>query len=144
MAGGKDAVITITEASPSPGLPAVAGEYSDAIPIAPTTQSRLKTWLQLWSFHVHDWTPFLLVVTYFVVSVCLYILLPPSVFAVFWYFYLITNTYIAGSAVVEAVMSITPCRDARRAVGALEENDWTFPSSVERLPILDIVIVACG
>ena len=44
--------------------------------------------------------------------------------------------------VIEAVMSMTPCRDARKALTKVQENNWVFPTPEYQLPILDLVTVA--
>lgn len=91
---------------------------------------------------VQDWSPFLLVVSYFVFSICMYMICTPGLIACFWFIYLTTNFYIAASTVVEAVMSITPCRDARKAVRKVAENNWVFPTPDDDLLVLDLLIVA--
>lgn len=60
----------------------------------------------------------------------------------FWFIYLTTNFYIAGSTVMEAFMSLTPCRDARKAVSKVTKNDWVFPTPDEELLVLDLLIVS--
>jgi cellulose synthase/poly-beta-1,6-N-acetylglucosamine synthase-like glycosyltransferase len=62
--------------------------------------------------------------------------------AVFWFVYMTTNFYIAGSTVLEAFMSILPCRDARRSVSKLAANDFQFPTPDDQLPFIDLLIVA--
>jgi len=94
------------------------------------------------SAFISDWTPFTLVVSYFWFSVALYTLCPPELIAIFWYIFMITNFYIAGSTVFEAFMSITPCREARKAVTKAQDKNWEFPTPDEDLLILDLIIVA--
>lgn len=53
-----------------------------------------------------------------------------------------TNFYIAGMTVIEAFMSIMPCREARKVVTQAEEKGWLFPTPNNQLPILDLLIVA--
>ena len=60
----------------------------------------------------------------------------------FWFFYLITNFYIAGSAALEALMSVRPCRDARVALQSVQRNNWIFPTSNQNLVFLDLLIVS--
>lgn len=91
---------------------------------------------------IHEWTPFLLVSSYFATSICLYMIFTERLFAIFWFIYLLTNFYIAGATVIEAFMSLRPCRDAREAVRKAEERNWVFPTPDGQLLILDIVIVA--
>jgi cellulose synthase/poly-beta-1,6-N-acetylglucosamine synthase-like glycosyltransferase len=53
-----------------------------------------------------------------------------------------TNFYIAGTTVLEAFMSILPCREARQAVSRLAANNFEFPTPDDELPIIDFLIVA--
>jgi cellulose synthase/poly-beta-1,6-N-acetylglucosamine synthase-like glycosyltransferase len=91
---------------------------------------------------VAEWTPFLLVVSYFIFSVCIYMVANHAATAVLWFVYLMTNSYIAGSTVVEAFMSLTPSRDSRKAVEKAKSTNWRFPTPDEKLPKIDLVIVA--
>ena len=90
---------------------------------------------------IHEWTPFLLVASYFVFSTCMYTFCTEQLISIFWFLYLTTNFYIAGSTVLEAVMSLTPTRDARKAVRKVQDNDWVFPTPDDALLFLDLVIV---
>lgn len=94
------------------------------------------------SAFISDWTPFGLVASYFVFSTCLYMYCSENLIAVFWFIYMCTNFYIAGATVLEAFMSITPCREARKVVTQAEEKGWLFPTSNDKLPVLDLLIVA--
>lgn len=91
---------------------------------------------------IQEWTPFLLVVSYFVFSTCLYMVCTDALITIFWFIYLATNFYIAGSTVLEAFMSITPCKEARKDVEKLQQNKFVFPTPDDKLPILDLLIVA--
>ena len=91
---------------------------------------------------LHEWTPFLLVTMYIVGSFCMYCLCGDSLVAIFWFIYLTSNFYIAGSTVVEAFISLTPIREARRAVMKAERKKWVFPTRDEKLPVIDLIIVA--
>ena len=104
--------------------------------------SRYKAVVARIESFIQEWTPFLLVASYFVFSTCFYMICSGEIISIFWFIYLMTNFYIAGSTVIEAVMSITPCRDGRRALRKVEENQWTFPTPERFLPILDLVTVA--
>ena len=101
----------------------------------------------LWRFaletesFIHDWTPLLLVMSYFTFSICLYMFCTEALVDMFWFFYLITNFYIAGSAALEALMSMGPCRDARLAVRKVQQNGWVFPTPNNDLLFLDLLIV---
>ncbi|KAH6664460.1 N-acetylglucosaminyltransferas-like protein [Halenospora varia] len=98
--------------------------------------------LHRFSSFVTEWTPFLLVASYYWFSVSLYILFPEKLMAAFWYIYMISNFYIASSTVLEAFMSIEPCREARKVVTKAQDNDWKFPTPDDELLILDLLIVA--
>jgi hypothetical protein len=92
--------------------------------------------------YVDEWTPCLLVTSYFVFSVSMYTFCTESLITMFWFIYLTTNFYIAGSTVMEAFMSLTPCRDARKAVSQVTQNGWVFPTPDEDLLVVDLLIVS--
>ena len=56
---------------------------------------------------VNEWTPLILITSYFIFSTCLYLICSPELITIFWFIYLVSNFYIAGSTVIEAVMSST-------------------------------------
>ena len=60
----------------------------------------------------------------------------------FWFIYLTTNFYIAGSTVLEAFMCLTPVKDSEKAVRKIQDKDWVFPTPDDELLILDLLIVA--
>ena len=120
-----------TEPAPSTAPPSVDERPSAFI------QARLKI-----EGSIKEWTPFCLVASYFIFSTCLYMLCNGGLISIFWFIYLISNFYIAGSTVIEAVMSITPCRDARKALTKVQQNNWVFPTPEHLLPVLDLVTVA--
>ena len=74
------------------------------------------------SSFISEWTPFGLVASYYVFSVCLYMYCSNSLIAIFWFIYMCTNFYIAGTTVLEAFFSITPCREAREIVTQAQEK----------------------
>ena len=90
---------------------------------------------------VHEWTPFLLVLSYFVFSICLYMFCTEKLISIFWFIYLTTNFYIAGSTVLEALMSLEPTRDAWKAAEKVQEKGWVFPTPDDDLLLLDLLIV---
>jgi cellulose synthase/poly-beta-1,6-N-acetylglucosamine synthase-like glycosyltransferase len=104
--------------------------------------SRFYNAARLLENFIQEWTPCLLVLSYFSFSTCIYMICTPELIMVFWFIYLITNFYIAGATVVEALMSLTPMKEAREAAQKLEESNWVFPTPDEKLLILDLVIVA--
>ena len=91
---------------------------------------------------VQEWTPFLLVLSYFIFSTCLYMICSQKWIQAFWFVYLCTNTYIAGATVVEALQSLGPEKEGRKAVRNIAQKDWTFPTPDTDLLMLDLVIVA--
>lgn len=91
---------------------------------------------------IEEWTPFLLVASYFAFSISMYTFCTGTLITMFWFIYLTTNFYIAGSTVLEAFMSLTPCRDARRAVCRVTNNGWVFPTPDKELLVLDLLIVS--
>lgn len=91
---------------------------------------------------LQEWTPFLLVMSYFVFSISLYTFCTQKWIEMFWFLYLTANFYIAGSTVLEALMSVKPCRDARIAVRKVSENNWVFPTPDLELVFLDLLIVS--
>ena len=94
------------------------------------------------SAFLSEWTPFGLVASYFVFSTCLYMYCNEGLVAIFWFIYMCTNFYIAGATVLEAFMSITPCREARKIVSQAEEKGWIFPTRHDQLLVVDLIIVA--
>jgi cellulose synthase/poly-beta-1,6-N-acetylglucosamine synthase-like glycosyltransferase len=104
--------------------------------------TNLQYYLASVSAFISDWTPFLLVASYFWFSIALYSLFPSWTMAIFWYIYMISNFYIASSTVLEAFMSLRPCREARKTISQAERNDWKFPSPDEDLLLMDLLIVA--
>ena len=91
---------------------------------------------------IQEWTPFLLVLSYFVFSICLYTICTQKWIQAFWFTYLCTNTYIAGATVVEALQSLGPEKEARKAVRNIVQKNWTFPTPDSDPLILDLIIVA--
>ncbi|KAF2876452.1 N-acetylglucosaminyltransferas-like protein [Massariosphaeria phaeospora] len=121
------------------------GDEAICTPDAKVTTPRgwgLTTALNRNSTLISDWTPFGLVASYFVFSTCLYMYCSENLIAVFWFIYMCTNFYIAGATVLEAFMSITPCREARKIVAQAEEKGWLFPTPHDQLLVLDLLIVA--
>ena len=115
---------------------------NDLAPVLHHRRSRPHDALHRTQSFVKEWRPFCLVSSYFMFSTCLYMICDPHLIAIFWFIYLTTNFYIAGSTVVEAVMSITPCKEARKALRKVQQKDWVFPTSDDDLLVLDLVIVA--
>ncbi|KAH8703967.1 nucleotide-diphospho-sugar transferase [Talaromyces proteolyticus] len=101
----------------------------------------------VWTFNtasdgVQDWTPFFLVLSYFVFSTTIYMNATSGIMKVFWFLYLMTNTYIASATVIEAVMSTGAFHDAKKTVEKVAKKNWQFPTLDSDLLKLDIIIVA--
>jgi cellulose synthase/poly-beta-1,6-N-acetylglucosamine synthase-like glycosyltransferase len=90
---------------------------------------------------VEEWTPWALLILYQLVSICFYISLPREATKVFWYFYLFLAFGVSTMVTIEASHCLTPSKDARRAIRRLRETGQ-FPTPDEKLPTLDLVIVA--
>ncbi|KAF1343805.1 nucleotide-diphospho-sugar transferase [Delphinella strobiligena] len=88
-----------------------------------------------------DWTPFVVVATYYIACTCLYTAMNEEVIKIFYFFYMSVNFYVACCTVVEAFLGVSPLRDARAAAIRVEDSGM-FPSPDELMPIMDIVIVA--
>ncbi|RMZ88181.1 hypothetical protein DV736_g4600, partial [Chaetothyriales sp. CBS 134916] len=102
----------------------------------------IKYWFETVTNGIQEWTPFLLVLSYFVFSVCIYMVANAGVLKVFWFVYLMTNTYIASATVVEALMSIGANHDAKVAVAKVDKKDWKFPTPDDELLNVDLCFVA--
>ena len=104
--------------------------------------ARIKDVMAMCSDWLHDWTPFILVVTYYIASVCIYLVCSEKFIAIFWFIYMTSNFYIAGSTVVEAFVALNPIRESRKAVQNAINKDWKFPTPDDKLLVLDLIIVA--
>lgn len=91
---------------------------------------------------IEEWTPFLLVASYFVFSVSMYTFCSDTLIECFWFIYLTTNFYIAGSTVVEALYGVTPTHDSRKALQQVSEKGFVWPTQDDKLPFLDLIIVS--
>ncbi|KAF1988521.1 glycosyltransferase family 2 protein [Aulographum hederae CBS 113979] len=128
----KDFTVTISEPLPT----------SKPLPPPPSKPNEALVILAKISDFIHEWTPFALVFFYFVFSTCIYMICTDAMIGIFWFVYMATNFYIAGTTVLEAFLSMEPCREAREAVCKAQEKGWKFPTPDEDLLILDVVIVA--
>lgn len=88
-----------------------------------------------------DWTPFLLVTTYYIAFTALYTAASEDTIKIFYFIYMSINFYVACCTVVEAFLGISPLRDARAAAIRVQDSGL-FPSPDELMPVMDIVIVA--
>jgi hypothetical protein len=96
---------------------------------------------------IWEWTPFCLVVSYFIFSTTIYMVCSEKMIEVFWYVYMLTNTYVSMVTVIEAILSISVTREARVKVNKIDALDFKpgmqpWPTPDDQLPILDLIIVA--
>jgi cellulose synthase/poly-beta-1,6-N-acetylglucosamine synthase-like glycosyltransferase len=102
----------------------------------------ISFWFNTTTDGIQEWTPFFMVLSYFVFSVCVYMVASSGAIEVFWFCYLMTNTYIASATVVEALMSMGPYHNAKKAVDTVARKNWTFPTPDDELLTLDLCFVA--
>ena len=57
------------------------------------------------SSFISEWTPFGLVVSYYVASTSIYMYCSDGLIAIFWFIFMCTNFYIAGMTVLEGMFS---------------------------------------
>jgi len=89
-----------------------------------------------------EWTPFVLFVSYYAASTAIYCFCPEEYIKIFYFFFMVTNFYIAATTVIEAFLGVSPVREARAAAIKAEKSGWKFPTPDEDLPIIDLLIVA--
>ena len=115
-----------------------------------SAKSTFTTWIRsgtlAFSDWIIEWTPFLLVSSYYIVTTAIFCMCNENAISVFYFFYMATNFYIAACCVIESFLGLTPVRDARKAAMEMEKHYGHFPSDIsnklQELPIIDIVIVA--
>ncbi|KAI7520624.1 glycosyltransferase family 2 protein, partial [Hortaea werneckii] len=61
---------------------------------------------------------------------------------VFYFFYMIINLYIALCTAIESFLGLSPVRNARVTAIKVDEKGGKFPTSEDKLPIMDMVMVA--
>lgn len=89
-----------------------------------------------------DWTPFVLVSTYYIASTAVYTSATEGTIKVFYFFYMAVNFYIAMCTVIEAFLGISPLRESRKAADEVDQNNNQFATPDDELPVIDLVIVA--
>src|SRR5689334_20056992 len=128
-----DCVITIVDS---------CSDLEQPVPARTVTSTPFRNAAFTLSNHLFDWTPFLLVVFYFVFSTSVYTICNDGLKGIFWFIYMTTNFYVAGSTVIEAIMSRRAVREAIQAVQEAENREWKFATSDQELPRIDLVLVA--
>jgi hypothetical protein len=82
-------------------------DFGDAAPVEPTQtpqSTKKKSFgdvVEKISSFISDWTPFGLVVSYYVASTSIYMYCSDGLIAIFWFIFMCTNFYIAGMTVLE-------------------------------------------
>jgi hypothetical protein len=88
-----------------------------------------------------EWTPFCLVVSYFVVCTAIFVMCSTEAITVFYYFYMVANLYIAVVAVIESFLGMSPGRKAQAIAEKAQHGG--FPTASDRdLPTMNMVMVA--
>ena len=112
----------------------------------PTAVGRITKAIRSRSFQLSEWiiewTPFTLFVAYYAASTAIFCFCPAEYIRIFYYFFMCTNFYVAMTSVIEAFLGISPVREARAAAIKAQNKGWQFPTPSDKLPIIDIVIVA--
>lgn len=105
-----------------------------------TINAILAAWFKF-SDWLMAWTPFCLVVSYFIVCTAIFVMCSTTAITVFYYFYMVANLYIAVVAVIESFLGLSPVRAAQ--VAAEKAENGNFPTlSEENLPTMNMVMVA--
>ncbi|KAF2717268.1 glycosyltransferase family 2 protein [Polychaeton citri CBS 116435] len=89
-----------------------------------------------------EWTPFTLVLGYYVVTTAIFVMCSETAIKVFYYFFMIVNFYVALCCAIESFLGMTPIREARKAAMKVDEKGGQFPTPDDQLPIIDMLIVA--
>lgn len=100
-----------------------------------------STWLTI-SDWLTEWTPWILVISYWIVCTAIFVMCSEQAIEVFYYFYMIANLYIALVAAIESFLGLSPVRDARKAADKVDASNGKFPSADDDLPTMDMVMVA--
>jgi hypothetical protein len=102
--------------------------------------SAKSAWFTL-SDWLMEWTPFCLVVSYFVVCTAIFVMCSTEAITVFYYFYMVANLYIAVVAVIESFLGMSPGRKAQ-AIAEKAQHDGFPTASDSDLPTMNMVMVA--
>lgn len=124
---------------------ASTGKQSTLYSVTTSIAGSVRRGTMFFSDWLLDWTPFIMVFTYFVVSTAIFCMCNAEAIKVFYFFYMSTNFYIAACCVIESFLGLSPVREARAAAMEVEKTGL-FPSDVDGkakdLPMIDMVIVA--
>ena len=150
MAGRtSDASVMSTPSSPSTTLSQSSRGPSSVSSITKTTRVPLfiraiRTAKSAWftfSDKLMEWTPFCLVVSYFVVCTAIFVMCSTRAITVFYYFYMAANLYIAVVAVIESFLGMSPGRKAQAIAEKAQHSGFPTASDCD-LPTMNMVMVA--
>jgi hypothetical protein len=126
----------------SPSLSSTVSSITQAR--KPVLKKALNTIVTAWytfSDWLMAWTPFCLVVSYFIVVTAIFVMCSTTAITVFYYFYMVANLYIAVVAVIESFLGLSPVREAQVAADKAQLEG--FPTRNEDdLPTMNMVMVA--
>jgi hypothetical protein len=126
----------------SPSLSSTVSSITQAR--KPVLKKALNTIVTAWytfSDWLMAWTPFCLVVSYFIVVTAIFVMCSTTAITVFYYFYMVANLYIAVVAVIESFLGLSPVREAQVAADKAQVEG--FPTRNEDdLPTMNMVMVA--
>ena len=105
-----------------------------------TSSAILTAWLTF-SDWLMAWTPFCLVVSYFVVVTAIFVMCSSQAITIFYYFYMVANLYIAVVAVIESFLGLSPVREAQVAAEKAQAGNFPTPNE-DDLPTMNMVMVA--
>jgi hypothetical protein len=82
------------------------------------------------SSFISDWTPFCLVVSYYIASTSIYMYCSDGLIAIFWFIFMCTNFYIAGMTVLEGMLSTHRSTQLELTLNSFHEHH-TLPRGPE-------------
>ena len=130
---------TIVQNSTAPS--SVSSITKSKVPLVKRAGHRAKSAWFAFSDWLMEWTPFCLVVSYFVVCTAIFVMCSTKAITVFYYFYMAANLYIAVIAVIESFLGMSPGRKAQAVAAKAQQSG--FPTASESdLPTMNMVMVA--
>jgi len=130
---------TIVQSSTAPS--SISSITTTKIPLVKRAAHTAKSAWFTFSDWLMEWTPFCLVVSYFVVCTAIFVMCSTRAITVFYYFYMAANLYIAVVAVIESFLGMSPGRKAQAIAAEVQQSG--FPTASESdLPTMNMVMVA--
>jgi hypothetical protein len=126
----------------SPSLSSTVSSITQAR--KPMLKKALNTIVTAWytfSDWLMEWTPFCLVVSYFIVVTAIFVMCSTTAITIFYYFYMVANLYIAVVAVIESFLGLSPVREAQVAAEKAQAGNFPTPNE-DDLPTMNMVMVA--